>query len=532
MSCFTLSNSSLCGATFSGFPVLTSSFANETDFDALIQSAQNPAVATFEDAVHGCADANLTALAENVAVMRYQMSFNCVILVSEALNAGCTAPTGVDGGDVVLCGNLCTIAAGTYQNVLATSGCVSTTWTQQKLLARTSACTSMTASLATNDDQHCLLGVSPELDQCGFVSAAEKTAYCASTTDQCCSFPAGVQFATLNTADGNYYLPGTTASNVLGIGAIAGIVVGVVAVVALAVGAFFLWRRRRVQAEERDKYMPKALYESSNNNNINAFRNNSPIYPPPQQLQQQQLPQQPPPGSRPYPGGSLPRPQHHLPQNMTASPAPVFTPAATATATTLAQQQTTVIAAKQAANTEIMRIIHPYDAQLEDELQLVEGDDLIVLKKFDDGWAQGLNPLTGKQGAFPLVCVISLAELDSQKAASQKKNASGGRISKRMSSIVDFVSEVSSSPTQVAKKDKKEKKGSALRVLFAYTAAQEDELDLVVGNDVLLVKSFDDGWALGMNPLTGQKGAFPLACVDQTKRASLRVSSLLSWQEE
>ncbi|KAJ3137670.1 Abnormal cell lineage protein 44 [Physocladia obscura] len=366
----------------------------------------------------------------------------------------------------------------------------------------------MTASLATNKDQHCLLGVPPELDQCGFVSASESAAYCmsaAGVNDQCCTFPPGVQFATLNAADGNYYLPGATtvsSKTVLSIGVIAGIAVGGVAVVALLVGAFFfIWRRRRAQAQPEFKYEPKPLYDSpssnnynknsnnnnNNNNNYNYRANDQPIYPPPQQ-QLQQL--QPLPGSRPYPGtGSLPRPQQQPIYQNNSNPNP-----ATAAANAFAQQQTSAMSAKEAANGgDIMRIIHPYDAQLEDELQLVEGDDLIVLKKFDDGWAQGLNPLTGKQGAFPLVCVISLAELNSQKAASQKKNASGGRISKRMSSIVDFTPAKASSPLPKKDINKVQKKGSALRVLFAYTAAQEDELDLIVGNDVLLVKSFDGG---------------------------------------
>jgi hypothetical protein len=50
--------------------------------------------------------------------------------------------------------------------------------------------------------------------------------------------------------------------------------------------------------------------------------------------------------------------------------------------------------------------IHPYEATLDDELSLIPGQQFIMLKSFDDGWALGL--MDGKQGAFPLVCIETL----------------------------------------------------------------------------------------------------------------------------
>ncbi|KAJ3286554.1 hypothetical protein HK104_008975 [Borealophlyctis nickersoniae] len=52
-----------------------------------------------------------------------------------------------------------------------------------------------------------------------------------------------------------------------------------------------------------------------------------------------------------------------------------------------------------------MRVVHPYNPSLQDELTLEVGDEVVLLKAFDDGWALGLTPANGNQGAFPLVCV-------------------------------------------------------------------------------------------------------------------------------
>ncbi|KAJ3382374.1 hypothetical protein HDU84_004336 [Entophlyctis sp. JEL0112] len=537
MSCFALSSASLCGSGFAGFPVLTSQFANETAFNTLIQSAITPDVTTFQDSNHGCAAATTSALSTAVAAMRYQISFDCVTIVANALQAGCSAPSNTDLGHVVLCGNLCSIAITTYQNVYATQGCTSTGYVSDKLLSRQNACANMTASLSANNDQTCLLGVSPELNQCGFVSASASTTYCAANpSDQCCSFPSGVQYAVLNKATGQYYVPSASSSGPSAV-LIGGVVGGVVAVVAIAAVAFFLYRRKKA-ASAKKAFDTAAMYQQD----MNSFRS-GPAYP-----------AQPQPTSMPYPAvgrskppseaNYMPQPQAIPIQMAPTQMAPyksLVGPSTIAPSTVGSMVGTGPIK----SSNEIMRIIHPYEALLQDELDLVEGDDLILVKKFDDGWAQGINPLTGKQGAFPLVCVVPAAEYNSQKAADQKKQARDSRMSKRMSSMVGSsipvnkkasvaVSYVSTAISSVTDASTPDKMRNTLRVLFPYQAQQDDELDLVVGNDIILLKSFDDGWALGMQPLTGQKGAFPLACVDQgnkENRISNRASSLMSWQE-
>lgn len=49
-------------------------------------------------------------------------------------------------------------------------------------------------------------------------------------------------------------------------------------------------------------------------------------------------------------------------------------------------------------------------------------------------------------------------------------------------------------------------------VSSTFTVHADDELNLVIGQDVYIIEAFDDGWALGYDPLTGKQGALPLVC--------------------
>ncbi|TPX44751.1 hypothetical protein CcCBS67573_g10397 [Chytriomyces confervae] len=166
---------------------------------------------------------------------------------------------------------------------------------------------------------------------------------------------------------------------------------------------------------------------------------------------------------------------------------------------------------------EIVKVIHSYAPAAVDELDLVEGDDLILIKRFDDGWAVGMQPVSGRQGVFPLICVAT-AE------ATPKSGEKGGfidttRLSKRMSSIASR----SSSPLNAGGQGK-----DKVPVLFGYEALQEDELTLVPGDELIIVKRFDDGWGVGLIPATGMKGAFPLVCVTGGDGGAGKTASIIS----
>ncbi|KAI9340586.1 hypothetical protein BDR26DRAFT_354054 [Obelidium mucronatum] len=398
-SCVILSAASACGPAFAGYPVDGSVFADEAAVDALVAAVLRPDAALFAEPKRGCAAS--PALTAAVASMRYQASFNCATIVNNALLAGCmprieNPSFNSDRGSVVLCGNLCQLAISSYNNVYANNQCTPTDYVTQLLQNRNWACGNMTASLTTNKDQQCNLGVAPELNSCGFATAAQSKSYCASAAssgDLCCNFPTGVQFATLG-SDGQYHLPDSTnnkSSSGPSIGVIVGAAVGGVALLAIIGAGVFMYMRK------------------NKGSNSSRYQQEEPH---PSQQQQQQQPQY--------------QQQKSIPQQQ--------------------QQQLPPQPPKQQGG-EIMRIIHSYEPQLQDELALVEGDDLILLKRFDDGWAQGCNPLTGKQGAFPLVCVCSIHELHTSKPQSQKKHASADRISKlqqQVSQVVDRLGKRSS----------------------------------------------------------------------------------------
>ncbi|KAI8608242.1 hypothetical protein BC830DRAFT_1156051 [Chytriomyces sp. MP71] len=124
-----------------------------------------------------------------------------------------------------------------------------------------------------------------------------------------------------------------------------------------------------------------------------------------------------------------------------------------------------------------------------------------------------MQPASGRQGVFPLVCVCSLAEAQSAKHGGGAITAA--RLSKRMSSASSVLSLTMSSHQTATQSPgpMPQQQFEKVYVLFGYDATQDDELTLVPGKEVLLLRRFDDGWGLAMSPITAKKGAIPLVCV-------------------
>ncbi|KAJ3022717.1 UNVERIFIED_CONTAM: hypothetical protein HDU68_008960 [Siphonaria sp. JEL0065] len=205
----------------------------------------------------------------------------------------------------------------------------------------------------------------------------------------------------------------------------------------------------------------------------------------------------------------------------------------------------------------IARVQNLFQPTQKDELRLRNVGDLIkVLETFDDNWALGVDVATGARGFFPLVAVqegsgvpvgsvvipanmITEKDLDGQEVGGgdkrksvvsergSSKNGSSGngreeeeeeevdlrRVSKRFSSMVDL-SGVTVVENVVVKGSVVETKEENVLVacVHPYRAGQHDELTLILGDSIKLVRRFDDGWGLGVSLTTGKKGAFPLAC--------------------
>ena len=80
---------------------------------------------------------------------------------------------------------------------------------------------------------------------------------------------------------------------------------------------------------------------------------------------------------------------------------------------------------KQEGGIEKVPVIFAYDASLPDELQLTVGEQIWLLKRYDDGWGLGVKD-NGDKGVFPLVCVVSDEEPGDER----------GEIKKRVSSMM------------------------------------------------------------------------------------------------
>ncbi|KAI8613463.1 hypothetical protein BC830DRAFT_1132114 [Chytriomyces sp. MP71] len=176
-----------------------------------------------------------------------------------------------------------------------------------------------------------------------------------------------------------------------------------------------------------------------------------------------------------------------------------------------------------AGKTRIVRVVHPYRAVLNDELTLVVGNDVIMTKEHNDGWADGIDPVTGARGVFPTTCVM-----DPDEAAAASIAKKEFRLSARHSSI--YRKSTSNSPpgskpssqtkdnrqslfSFASNASRKSINKHTYRVIHNYVAALDDELTLTAGNDIIVQQEFDDGWAKGMEPASGKIGLFPMTCV-------------------
>ena len=91
----------------------------------------------------------------------------------------------------------------------------------------------------------------------------------------------------------------------------------------------------------------------------------------------------------------------------------------------------------------VMTVVQEFEPRMEDELALQINDRILLLKVFDDGWAVGLNQMTGKQGVFPMEYVVSSELIKStNKFASQieYRNVLPSRTQSQAFSNISFTS--------------------------------------------------------------------------------------------
>ncbi|KAM4735167.1 SH3 domain-containing protein 21 [Anableps anableps] len=124
-------------------------------------------------------------------------------------------------------------------------------------------------------------------------------------------------------------------------------------------------------------------------------------------------------------------------------------------------------------------VLVDFEATMDDELTVRMGDVVKNVTKFsEDGWLQG--ELWGKRGIFPANFAKEIP--------------------------VYLMGDSKREPRSI-RKTKKMIQARKCEVAFAYTPQNEDELELVVGETLAIIREIEDGWWMGLK--NGKLGAFP-----------------------
>ncbi|KXS16527.1 hypothetical protein M427DRAFT_43596 [Gonapodya prolifera JEL478] len=145
--------------------------------------------------------------------------------------------------------------------------------------------------------------------------------------------------------------------------------------------------------------------------------------------------------------------------------------------------------------------VHAYAPREPDEIALGVGDPVVCHTRFADGWCQGINRTTSAFGIFPGICLSATQDDVGRTPTQAIPNPRASSIA--MSTTL--------STTAIA----------------PYAAEETDELTLTIGDRILCVATFADGWGYGNNVQTSRHGFFPLICVQVEQGASGTLSGSL-----
>ncbi|KAI8813549.1 hypothetical protein BJ742DRAFT_865593 [Cladochytrium replicatum] len=448
--CIILNASTQCGEDFDQFPILRSSFSSIDVFNTFIVnvSIDYTKAASFYSTNFGC-----TGLTPNrAAILRWQTSFYCSRAVKEALRANCTAAISARTVQLPFGPVLCPLQCSQAQSSLSTminsrDVCPVTGQGASFISARTkflndndNLCRTTAAEAA--QQKLCSSGVAVETSLCGWQSNSVAVDNCKALgdTSDCCK-----------TAISSAQLP---------VAAIAGGVAGGVAFMGIVtIVVIVLVRRNRMDKSppsengtRKRKYTVPRVFKSSTRRGSSFGKTSGPykasldVFPyepqfrsPPSMgmvgnapapldlgapyvamdgyavsagsMQRAAVgysnPSYAVPGASPYPGTG------QTPYDNVGEPYPPVPPPKQMEQMYEQQNGPPEIPELDELDPELMIVVYPYEPAMPDELRLTPGEDIIVLKNFDDGWGLGALVSTRQQGAFPIVCVARPNELPS-----------------------------------------------------------------------------------------------------------------------
>ncbi|KAI9340059.1 hypothetical protein DFJ73DRAFT_564350 [Zopfochytrium polystomum] len=486
--CLYLDDTTPCGATYKAFPVrlnLGGSFENQDQFSEMFRNFSDPSWTTdFITSYYACPSTNRDAILQGVTRMRYALSTLCAQYVFESVLSGCPVPAGLAIDGPLLCQSQCSLGGSDLKAVIA--GCQSSARISDKNSRIDEFCSQCSSRTAENGG--CGSGIQVEVAACGYRNVdIGVTACAANSSDPCCA-------QLLATASTTSTQSGTSsASNI--IFPVVGGVIAFLVLVALVILFFFLQRRKKNAAKgyvhesvtfsavshsakeplSLSFNAPTGLNDESLDRPSTAVstRNGTLSLERRQRTMQMQhtLLMQPteyaanmgPVQMEPIQAGLIfptasaptavaevaPAPEPTVLASPTAVPTAILLSPPTAAETEeqnrASRVSTSIVSTDSSASSmdRLVRVIHPYKPALPDELELKVNADLILLKKFDDGWALGLDLATGRQGAFPVPCVIAKEDwvgepTDGRESIVESEVSVNGRVSSALFDPVEL----------------------------------------------------------------------------------------------
>ncbi|TPX52859.1 hypothetical protein CcCBS67573_g09788, partial [Chytriomyces confervae] len=174
-----------------------------------------------------------------------------------------------------------------------------------------------------------------------------------------------------------------------------------------------------------------------------------------------------------------------------------------------------------------------FTPQQKDELQTLYGDKIVLKKEFDDGWGYGINLRTKKEGSFPLDLLDGFADPFEQQNGQPPKNGFKDRSSSMFgppqgmmpqSPMQPAPAKAMSPPPIVPTPMKMNNVGKqptedVRKAVFNYAPIMQDEIEIFFGDKILVKNEYDDGWAFGKNLNSQREGLFPQDCVGPASAA-------------
>jgi len=199
---------------------------------------------------------------------------------------------------------------------------------------------------------------------------------------------------------------------------------------------------------------------------------------------------------------------------------------------------------------QLYRALYDYKPIKSDELALKKDELYFVIEKCQDGWYKGSSLTSLKTGVFPGNYVQHVQEDSIQKSGKLKTSSKSSSKQERTSGpdLIDFSSDImdvfaastttsTSSSNSLAAQVKSKKlvkqkeadeaksnqqqrervKESLIlyRATIPFPASSQYELELKMGDVIIMNKIREDGWCKGTLQRSGQTGLFPLSFVEK-----------------